>query len=107
MARLPKTWNQMALMKTQLRHGVGYNYMRMHLSKIVPFSVTTAFFVWTRGKNDGLKNATCGRVFSRKQRKKSVLKNIRIRVDRTLISLFQGLSYCERAKNGPRPLAAK
>lgn len=43
-------------------------------------------------KNDGLKNATCGRVFYRKQRKKIALKNIRIPVDRTLISLFQALS---------------
>ena len=70
MARLPKTWSQMSLMKTQLRHGVGYNYMRMHLSKIVPFSVTTASFVWTRGKNDGLKKRNVWtRIFSKTKKK--------------------------------------
>lgn len=57
------------------------------------FSDHCVFCVDSAGvKNDGLRNATCGRAFFDNREKKSALKNIRIPVDRTLISLFQALS---------------
>ena len=52
----------------RLRHGVGYNYMRMSRTKMGPFSATIAF---RENEQNQLKNATCGRGFLSERRENS------------------------------------